>query len=302
MDQLKNQDQEQQNDRKKNLIETLSQNIVEKKELSSIDIEFVKNQLSIYFNKNPKIYQALLELSVDKISRSKHYKQALKDSRSELRKTYGIFILDKLDFSLLDNINMNDKEIHKQILSNHASTKERIDLYEAGIYSEIFAITDRPKSIIDLGCGLNPISIIYMRLDPKKTYYFASDIGAELCEYHKKYFDAVKINGDTKVIDLKEIEKNSQLIMDITKREFDVCFLFKVLDSIETKGHKLAENLIKHIPAKYVVASFATNVVKGTKMNHPYRGWIERMFERLNYEFRMIEKENEIFYVIKLHD
>ena len=34
-------------------------------------------------------------------------------------------------------------------------------------------------------------------------------------------------------------------------------------------------------------------------MKHAYRGWLERLLERLGYEFKIIKEKNEIFYVVK---
>ena len=78
----------------------------------------------------------------------------------------------------------------------------------------------------------------------------------------------------------------------------DVCFMFKFLDPIEDKGHKLSEEIIKLIKARYIVISFSTKTVSGKKMNHPYRGWIEKMLERIKKDFEKISLENEVFYII----
>ena len=80
----------------------------------------------------------------------------------------------------------------------------------------------------------------------------------------------------------------------------DVCFLFKVLDELERKkGRKTSEALIKVINAKWLVISFATRKVTGKPMQYPYRRWLEQMLTRLDYEFKIIEEVNEIFYIVK---
>jgi len=76
--------------------------------------------------------------------------------------------------------------------------------------------------------------------------------------------------------------------------------LFKVLDPLEQgKGHKLSEVLIKAIPAKWIVVSFATKTVAGKPMRHPERGWIERMLDRIGYKFSKFKTSNELFYIIQ---
>ena len=50
---------------------------------------------------------------------------------------------------------------------------ERISIYK-DLYKQIFKITKKPKSILDLGCGLNPLSYPLMNL--KNVTYNACDI------------------------------------------------------------------------------------------------------------------------------
>ena len=82
----------------------------------------------------------------------------------------------------------------------------------------------------------------------------------------------------------------------------DIVFMFKFLDPIEKaygKGHKLAEEIIQCVKAMYVVASFAKKTLSGKTMRHSYRGWIERMLDRLERRYWKIETGKEIYYVIK---
>ena len=80
----------------------------------------------------------------------------------------------------------------------------------------------------------------------------------------------------------------------------DLCFLFKMTDILDQgKGHKVTEEIIRKVPAKFVVVSFPTKTMSGKRMNYPRRKWIELMCQRLNYEVKIIEFSNELFYVIK---
>jgi len=178
------------------------------------------------------------------------------------------------------------------ILKTHASTKERIDIYPE-LYKEIFAITKKPKSILDLGCGMNPFSFPFM--DLKKVKYVASDISDNDLRLIEKYFKNHNISCQKVIIDLRQVKHDENLL----NIKADICFMFKLLDSIETSGHKLAETIITNLNCKWIVASFAKTGIKGTPMRHTYRGWIERMLDRLNMKFWKLEFSNEIFYVIK---
>ena len=99
--------------------------------------------------------------------------------------------------------------------------------------------------------------------------------------------------------------KGKAILLNINEKNIrklpssDICFLFKILELLEKKGHKFSELLITNLRCKYVIVSFSTRTVSNKKMNFPRRGWIERMLKRLNYEFKIIKVPNEIFYLIK---
>ena len=275
--------------------------IKEKKELSSISDSYIKETLDKVLRQNPKLIKAAEEGS----ARSSQYKEIIKKARAKLRLEYGMFSeeLDDRDETLAEL--KKTKEIEKKIeLSNkllglHKSTQERMEIYPM-IYDKIFAITGKPKRILDLGCGMNPASVFSMHLGLDTIKYYASELSEKDCAFLEGYFNAMKIKGKAIPIDLKKPNLLSSLeIEEIGVREADVCFLFKVLDTIEKRGHKLAEEIIKKIPAKWIAASFATNELSGGRMKHPRRGWIERMLERTGYKFKIIEEENEIFYIIR---
>jgi len=237
---------------------------------------------------NPKLAKAIKQKS----PRAKQYKEAVKKTREKLRKEYGIFseqtgqrekLLEELKKS------KNKEKIIKKLLCLHPSTKERLEIYPE-LYKEIFKITGKPKIILDLGCGMNPVSCIYTHL--KQARYYATEISKKDCEFLNNYFRIMGIKGKAMPLDLKKTEKIAKL------PKADLCLLFKVLDTIEEKGHKLAEKIIKKINADWIIASFATKSVKGTPMRHPYRGWMDKMLKRIKWDYKIIKKPNEIFYII----
>jgi len=185
--------------------------------------------------------------------------------------------------------------IHK-ILSSTVSTKERLDDYEF-IYNKIFDITGIPKTILDIGCGLNPISYIYMHI--KELNYYAYDIDESDIQFLNEFFHIMKnkgLNGKSQILDVR----NKNQINNIPNT--DIIFLFKVIDLIDIDNHKPSEELIKNLlnqkKAKFIVASFATKTISKKSMNFPNRKWFELMLQRIGLKFKIIKTRNEIFYII----
>ncbi|MBW2993937.1 hypothetical protein KY315_00780, partial [Candidatus Woesearchaeota archaeon] len=240
-----------------------------------------------YFEKHPKALQTMQEGR----TRSEEYKKIIKHVRAVLRRVYGVFLTKATE----------DREKHlkednfEKLLETHLSTKERIPIYST-IYEKIFAITGKPEVILDLGCGLNPLSYPFMKVDAE---YYASELNESDCEFLGRCFKKMGIKGKAIPLNLVEAAKNPSLLNVFPKA--DVCFLFKILDEVERKkGRKASEALIKNINADWLVISFATKKVTGKPMKFPYRRWLEQMLIRLGHEFKIIKESNEIFYVVKL--
>ena len=315
----------------KEKITSLIKEIKKKKELQSIDDNFVAEHIHRFLQQEPKTAQALKENFNPK---SKAYASVVKKVRFQLRKAYGLFrddpkerrrlveeLLNQKSRNLQDSsLEMNASKyardfatfhfrksvsgfslispkekrtsLVKQILSTHSSTQERLPSYQK-LYTKIFSITGKPKTILDLGCGINPFSFSYMKL--KGCTYYAYDLNEEEIESINKYFQLLRTENPS--FAGKAIVADT---MNTDLPKADLCFLLKMTDVIDKgKGHKRTEELLKKIPAAFIVVSFATKTMSGKEMTAPRRSWMEWLCRRLGYEYAILEFPNEIFYVVK---
>jgi len=159
------------------------------------------------------------------------------------------------------------------------------------LYKELFKRVGEVKSVLDIGCGMHPLSF-----PSKDVKYYAYDIAEDDIAFLQKYFTTLNIKGKAVVGDVTE----DKVLESLPK--VDVAFLLKVLDPLERKkGHKFSEQLLDKVRAKWLVVSFATTTVSGKQMRHSYRGWIERLLERKGWLFYQLLFENEVFYLINKH-
>jgi len=271
-------------------INFLIKKIKDKKSLALVDNKLIKGKLDLYFIKNPKSKKFIETSSFKSLQNSSKTKLIIKAIRADLHKNYGVFQRklnkrEKLLQKLKNNYSLN---LINEILNTHSSSSERIKIYPH-LYKVIFKFTGKPKKILDLASGLNPLSIPYMNL--KNINYTATELNQKDCQFLNDFFKIIKIKGKAYSLDLTKVKS--------IKGKYDICFLFKVLDSIELKGHKLTEHLIKIIPAKYLIVSFPIKTISYKKMNKPRRTWLELLLKRLNLNFIIFEIENEIFYIIE---
>ncbi|NQU98344.1 hypothetical protein HQ533_02665 [Candidatus Woesearchaeota archaeon] len=272
-------------------MESLVQDILSKKELKNLDKKLVEEELEKYFERNRKMRAVLVNKGFNK--RSKEYKTVTKDIRKTLREIYGVFIQKNYSRreKLLSKIKKENKEeTIKQILLLHQSTKERLQYYKE-IYKKLFKITGKQKTILDLACGLNPLSYFWLGYKPK---YIASEISSKDLEFIQEFFKKTAISGKTIQIDLVTEQKKLKSV------KADICFLFKALDSLEARKKNISKTLIEEVNAKWIVISFSKISLGGKKnIQKSKRNWITNFLKSKNYYYREFEVPNEHFLVVK---
>ncbi len=246
----------------------LLKKIKSKKELSGIDDKPILEEIARQIRKKSFSFPM----------KKKQEKSLIKLVRAELRKLSGQFILNKI----------NVKKAHNklELLKAHASTRERIEFYPKLIK---LIISLKASSIIDLGCGLNPVALAGSFAD-----YHAYDINKDILSMLNNYFKKSKSETNIRTSSF-DIRKDNLAGLPSA----DLCLLLKVLDLADNKGHKRAEQILKEVKCRYFIASFPVKTLSGRPMSHPQRGWIERLLGRLEYKFSIIKSKNEIFYIIE---
>ncbi|MEK6849976.1 MAG: hypothetical protein AABX85_00180 [Nanoarchaeota archaeon] len=246
--------------------------IKKKKELSGLSNILIAESLNNYLNKNRIQISKLSSLS----NRDKKF--IVKEIRLNLRLLHGRF-----QASTKNREKMLSQGKIKNLLMTHSSTKERIDSYPK-IKSLISKLN--VKSILDLGCGLNPIA-----LASKDTRYFAYDINEAELSIIKDFFKKNNIQGEVHFYDITKFKREDF-------PQADICLLLKIFDILKKRGYKLIESILSGIQCKHILVSFSTKKLSGKKMNQPKRNWFEDTLKKLNYTFEIIKTENEIFYLI----
>lgn len=317
-------------------IKTLLRTIAQKRELRQLAPAVIEQELERYLQQEGKVRR---ELEYNFHQRAAIFHTVVKEVRSRLRRSYGLFqhqhrgkekkrmdLLQKLfqalkghssrtevrSYSPFMSQSAGNKKretlsstlltspgtamvILKEILESHASTKERLPFYRE-LYLKIFSVTGKPASILDLGCGLNPFSLPFMKLDSCK--YYAFDIGTEDLRNINHFFSwwerrHHKFQGRAAMLDITRSDLSAL-------PRTDLCFLFKVTDILDQgKGHTATEKVILAIPAKYIILSFSTITMSGRPMTAPQRRWVELLCKRLGFFSTVISFPTEIFYVIK---
>ena len=275
------------NEIKDEIVDNIVDAVRSKKRLFNLDKNLIVKEIEKYLVQNPSI------ISYISNPKSKKTKAMIKNIRAKFHDIYEIFqtnSISKRD-NMLDKLELSDIDSHINILKTHISSKERIPFY-AELYEKIFSITGKAKSVLDLSCGLNPLSFPFMKL-PLSTRYFATELCEDDLLFIEKYFQKINLKNYS-VIKMNLVNEFEKL-KDI---RVDLCFIFKVIDILETQKKHITYKLLESINAPFVVASFSMSNVKGERMRRDKVHFFERMCRNLNYSFDIIEEPNELFYVV----
>jgi hypothetical protein len=250
-------------------IDSLIGKIKQKKELSGIDNSIILEHIENYLKKTNLILDNLNESQLKIIA---------KDIRAVLRENVGRFQASAKDRHKL--LETNDIP---GLLKMHSSTKERLEFYPE--FKEIIKKL-KVSSILDLGCGINPIALA----EPGVKYY-AADINLDDLDLVRLFFKKNNIDGEVFVCNLNKIE-------DCSLPKTELCLVLKVFDILGKEDYKTAKKIIEKISSKHLIVSFSTRTLSGKPMNRPRRIWFEKLLESLCYKFEIVKSNNEIFYII----
>lgn len=279
-------------------IEKIIAAVKSKKELCALDDAFVRDRIKKILSGDNRIVEKLRQSrDFAQFTRSQEYKHLLKAVRRELRAVYGVFQEGERE-ELLVRLQDADTEMKRrsvviEILKTHTSSRERASFYDP-IYGKLASLLPPPKSILDLGCGMNPLSHIFLAKHGWQPRWIAVDIGRKDLDFLEKSFSVLGIEGSTLSLDLtKDYAQLEQLPADVT-------FLFKLLDSLEESERHISYKIFEHIRSQHIVASFPTKSLGGRRsISKAGRTWFERLLGRLGHSWETFEIADEIFYVIR---
>jgi 16S rRNA (guanine(1405)-N(7))-methyltransferase len=226
--------------------------------------------------------------------RSKECSEIVKRVRKELRAVYGVFQKSDRSMLLEELRRARDKQAAiEKILESHQSSAERLPYYDA-IYARLATLS--PKTILDLGCGMNPLAYGHFVAHGATPRIIASDISAQDMMFLRDAFLALGIPGETVQLDLT---KDSD-IARLSTYTVDMVLMLKLLDSLEETRRHVSYKIFDQLRARVIVVSFPTRSIGGGKrIARAGRSWFERLLTRKGLSFETFSLENELFYIIR---
>jgi hypothetical protein len=213
-------------------------------------------------------------------------KNDVKESRSLLRKYFGVFLTNKI---------FKGKLSADEMLKAHLSSKKR---NYPEFYKSIFFNIKGVGSIIDLGCGANGFSYNYLKDNLGFVDYVGVEASGQLVEHINKYFKEEDFSAEVIKRDLFDID----FILDILKKQKKnrIVFLFQVIDALENLEKNFSKKFILDISkeCEKIIVSLPTESLGGRKGFIVQRKWFtDFLKENFKIEKDFIVNRERIFII-----
>jgi len=141
----------------------------------------------------------------------------------------------------------------RRALERHASTRERIAEIDR-FYAEVWAaVGAAPQRLLDLACGLNPLALPFIGLDPRAEY-LACDADRRVLEEVEAFLELVGQPHRTWPCDL---------VGGAPDAPADVALLLKTVPLLDRQDPGAAARLLRDLSAGHVVVSFPSRSLGG---------------------------------------
>ena len=228
----------------------------------------------------------------------KHKSKAdiIHSARTRLHQLTGAYLAPKLDYAqwLLNfkSLSPNDRggleAASLQMMRLHASTAERIEVLPRFFQVTLASIAP-VYSVLDLACGLNPLSIPWMPLREGFVYH-ASDVVTPLVDFLGSYFELFGINGTASIGDLS---------CSFPTQKVQLALLMKTLPLMEQIESGLAGKILDNIQADHILITYPLRSLGGRKkgMEQTYRSQFDQLAAGRGWKIQEFSFPNEIAFL-----
>lgn len=180
-----------------------------------------------------------------------------------------------------------------EVMRRHASTAERLADLDR-FYASIWELTgDPPATLVDLGCGLGPLALPWMRLPPAATYH-ACDVDRQSLAVVGAFLELAGQPHAVHACDLVASGAPS-----VTA---DVALLLKLVPLLDHQDPSAAVRALRALDAVYAVVSFPSRSLGGRRgMAAAYRRRLDDLAAEAGVsEVREASVPSELVFVLTL--
>ena len=181
-----------------------------------------------------------------------------------------------------------------EVMRGHASTAERLP-YLDRLFAPVWKLTGGPPvSLLDLGCGLGPLALPWMKLD-RTTVYHAVDVDRRSLDVVNDFLDLV---GQPHTTEGRDVVADGP-----SPGPYDVALLLKLVPRLDRQDPAAAARVLSALHARHVVLTFPARSLGGGRrgMEATYRHRLVQLVAELGIrEVGEASVPNELVFVLTL--
>jgi 16S rRNA (guanine(1405)-N(7))-methyltransferase len=238
------------------------------------------------------------DILITELARQPNEKAAVQSARKKLHEVIALYLGDPEYEQAYDRLKVayvsGDEDAIKQtcadIMRDHDSTRERLPLLET-FYARIFEITGTPRSVLDIACALNPLTIPWMDL-PDGAHFYGYDIHQQRMDFLRRFFALLP--------DITARAIMQDILVNYPPESGDVALLLKEIHRMEKRRRGIVLPLLDALDVRWIVLSSPTHSRTGRHSTiDAYRQQVHGILADRPWPVTEIEFENELVYCIQ---
>jgi len=237
-------------------------------------------------------------IGLHELSKRKNLKTAIKSTKNKLHQIGGAYFLQKPNYGLwLDKLRRakeseNEdlfRKICTEIMSYHYSTRERLNILDE-FYARIFSLVPPVQSIMDVACGFHPLSIPWMPISEKVTYY-AYDVYKDMASFLNEFMAIKNVRGCAEVRDV---------IQHAPEISTDLAFILNTIPCFEQIEKSAGLKILESISANFLAVSFPAKTLGGREKNmlKHYEAEFNKLTREKDWVIQQLEFKGELVFLI----
>ena len=174
------------------------------------------------------------------------------------------------------------------IMETHHSTRERLPLLDT-FYPRIWEVTGRPRAVLDLACGLNPLAVPWMDLPPD-AHFYAYELHERRAAFLARALALLGVAGGSFARDI--------LVQPPAERG-DVALLLKEIHRMEKRRRGIVLPLLDALNVRWIVLSSPTRSRSGRRaVKETYRQQVHAILAARPWRVVELDFPGELVYCV----
>lgn len=243
------------------------------------------------------------KVAAQEVGKGRRRKDAIKEVKARLHQSVGAYWDSHADYAMwraaLEAVHDDAAQatLLRSIMRSHHSMRERLPFLEH-FYLTLFDGIDPVRSVLDLGCGLNPLGLPWMHL-PADAIYLACDVDREQIDFLDWWLAHRRQRGRAFVWNLLDGAPPSD-VMDSEAPSMDVALLLKLAPCLEQLEKGVVRRLLDELTARVLIVSFPAQSLGGQRkgMVETYAAQMDALLTGRDWAVERFEFASELVFRI----